>query len=82
MIMVYMAVLFIRQLARSTYQAFQFHILKHDIFSSLMVYLLRVAFYVYKLAKNEEKKIMIADCYYSVNSRIKYSMFYTWNVYS
>lgn len=77
MIMVYMAVLFIRQLARSTYQAFQFHILKHDIFSSLMVYLLRVAFYVYKLAKNEEKKIMIADRYYSVNSRIKYSMFYT-----
>lgn len=77
MIMVYMAVLFIRQLARSTYQAFQFHILKHDIFSSLMVYLLRVAFYVYKLAKNEEKKIMIADCYYSVNSQIKYSMFYT-----
>lgn len=77
MIMVYMAILFIRQLARSTYQAFQFHILKHDIFSSLMVYLLRVAFYVYKLAKNEEKKIMIADCYYSVNSRIKYSMFYT-----
>lgn len=77
MIMVHMAVLFIRQLARSTYQAFQFHILKHDIFSSLMVYLLRVAFYVYKLAKNEEKKIMIADCYYSVNSRIKYSMFYT-----
>lgn len=47
-----------------------------------MVYLLRVAFYVYKLAKNEEKKIMIADRYYSVNSRIKYSMFYTWNVYS
>lgn len=77
MIMVYMAVLFIRQLARSTYQAFQFHILKHNIFSSLMVYLLRVAFYVYKLAKNEEKKIMIADRYYSVNSRIKYSMFYT-----
>lgn len=33
-----------------------------------MVYLLRVAFNVYKLAKNEEKKIMIADRYYSVNS--------------
>lgn len=77
MIMVYMAVLFIRQLARYFFLPTKLSNFKHNIFSSLMVYLLRVAFYVYKLAKNEEKKIMIADRYYSVNSRIKYSMFYT-----